>query len=107
MARRPHIFTYEQVVKLLQVASQLPVRSTSLLRAPVFRLAIVLLYTLGLRRSEVVRLVMSDYDPVERTLLVLHPPVARGPVTHRSYVESISAPSTSVRARLHITRCST
>ncbi len=70
VARPPHIFSRDQIVTLLRVASQLPVRSTSLLRAPVFRLAIVLLYTLGLRRSEVVRLVISDYDPVERTLLV-------------------------------------
>jgi integrase len=68
--RRPHIFSHEQIVQLLRVASQLPARSTSRLRAPVFRLAIVLLYTLGLRRGEVVRLVMSDYDPVEQTLLV-------------------------------------
>jgi integrase/recombinase XerD len=44
--------------------------ATSLLRAQVFRLAVVLLYTAGLRRGEVVRLVLSDYDPVERTLLV-------------------------------------
>jgi integrase len=33
-------------------------------------LAVVLLYTTGLRRGELVRLVMSDYDPVEQTLLV-------------------------------------
>jgi integrase/recombinase XerD len=68
--RRPHIFTREQIVKLLRVATKLPARSTSLLRAQVFRLAIVLLYTAGLRRGELVRLVMSDYDPAERTLLV-------------------------------------
>jgi integrase len=68
--RPPHIFSHEQIVQLLRVATELPARSTSLLRAPVFRLAIVLLYTLGLRRGEVVRLVMSDYDPLEQTLLV-------------------------------------
>lgn len=69
-ARRPHIFSREQIVQLLRVATKLPSRSTSLLRAQVFRLAVVLLYTAGLRRGEVVRLVISDYDPVERTLLV-------------------------------------
>jgi integrase len=68
--RRPHIFSQEQIVKLLRVASKLPKWSTSLLRAEVLRLAIVLLYTAGLRRGELVRLVLSDYDPVERTLLV-------------------------------------
>lgn len=70
VARRPHIFSVEQIARLLHVATKLPARSTSLLRGPVFRLAIVLLYTTGLRRGELVRLVISDYDPVERTLLV-------------------------------------
>jgi integrase/recombinase XerD len=70
VARRPHIFSVEQIARLLRVATKLPARSTSLLRGPVFRLAIVLLYTTGLRRGELVRLSMSDYDPVERTLLV-------------------------------------
>jgi integrase len=68
--RRPHIFSPEQIVKLLRVASKLPARSTSLLRPQVFRLAIVLLYTAGLRRGELVHLRISDYDPAERTLLV-------------------------------------
>jgi integrase len=70
VARRPYIFTEDQIVQLLRVASTLSARSTSLLRAHVFRVAVVLLYTTGLRRGELVRLVMSDYDPVERTLLV-------------------------------------
>lgn len=68
--RPPHILSPEQIVKLLRVASKLPVRSTSLLRPQVFRLAIVLLYTAGLRRGELVRLRICDYDRTERTLLV-------------------------------------
>jgi integrase/recombinase XerD len=68
--RRPHIFSQEQIVKLLRVATKLPTRSTSMLRAHVFRIAVVLLYTAGLRRGELVRLVMSDYDPADRTLRV-------------------------------------
>jgi integrase/recombinase XerD len=68
--RRPHIFSEEQITRLLDVASSLPSSSTSLLRAAVYRVAVVLLYTAGLRRGEVVRLVMSDYDAGERTLLV-------------------------------------
>ncbi|MFQ5699948.1 MAG: tyrosine-type recombinase/integrase [Myxococcota bacterium] len=68
--RRPHIFTEAQIVRLLHAAASLRPRSTSPLCAEVFRLAIVLLYTAGLRRGELVRLVLSDYDPAERTLLV-------------------------------------
>lgn len=70
VARRPHIFSVEEIERLLHAATVLPARSTSLLRGPVFRLAVVLLYTAGLRRGELVRLTMSDYDPVDRTLLV-------------------------------------
>lgn len=68
--RRPYIFTEEQIVRLLDIAGSLQPSSTSPLRAEVFRLAIVLLYTVGLRRGELVRLVLSDYDSTERTLLV-------------------------------------
>jgi integrase/recombinase XerD len=68
--RRPHIFTEEEVARLLRVAAGLPRWTTSPLRAEVYRLAIVLLYTAGLRLGELVRLVLSDYDAAERTLLV-------------------------------------
>jgi integrase len=67
---RPHIFTEEQIVRLLRIAAGLARTSTSPLRAEVYRLAIVLLFTAGLRRGELVRLVLSDYDATERTLLV-------------------------------------
>jgi hypothetical protein len=40
------------------------------LRRETFRLAIVLLYTSGLRRGELVRLTVGDYDPHEQTLLI-------------------------------------
>ena len=70
LARRPHIFGEEQIAELLRIATRLPSVSTSLLRAAVFRIAIVLLYTVGLRRGELARLVLSDYDPSEQTLLV-------------------------------------
>jgi integrase len=70
MPQRPHIFTEEQVLRLLHTASNLRPRSTAPLHAEGVRLAIVLLYTAGLRRGELARLVLSDYDPAERTLLV-------------------------------------
>jgi integrase/recombinase XerD len=68
--RRPHIFSEEQIVRLLHAAADLRPRSTSPLCPEVFRLSVVLLYTVGLRRGELVRLVLSDYDPAERTLLI-------------------------------------
>ena len=40
------------------------------LGARVYRLAVVILYTAGLRRGELLRLRIGDYDPSRRTLLV-------------------------------------
>jgi integrase/recombinase XerD len=65
-----HIFTEDEVARLLRAADQLAPGSSSPLRRQVFRLAIVLLYTSGLRRGELLRLVVGDYDPVERALLI-------------------------------------
>lgn len=67
---RPHIFSEAQIAKLLRVAAGLPSGPTSLLRAAVLRIAIVLLYTAGLRRGELARLIISDYDASEQTLLI-------------------------------------
>ncbi|HME73074.1 MAG TPA: tyrosine-type recombinase/integrase [Myxococcota bacterium] len=67
---RPHIFTEAEIVRLLHASDTLQPASKSPLRRETFRLAIVLLYTAGLRRGELVRLMISDYDPQERTLLV-------------------------------------
>jgi integrase len=36
----------------------------------VFRLAIALLYTTGMRRGEIMRLTIGDYDPLQATLLL-------------------------------------
>jgi integrase len=47
--------------------------------------AVALLYTCGLRRGELVRLVLSDYDPRERTLLV------RASKFHKSRLVALSA----------------
>jgi integrase len=68
--RRPHIFSEYDILRLLRAADELPARSTAPLFGATLRLAVVLLYTAGLRRGELVRLVLSDYDPVERTLLI-------------------------------------
>ncbi|MGH8187006.1 MAG: tyrosine-type recombinase/integrase [Steroidobacteraceae bacterium] len=83
--RRPYIFTEAQIVRLLGVATSLSSNSTSLLRAAVSRIAIVLLYTTGLRRGELVRLVISDYDATEQTLLI------RKSKFHKSRVVALSS----------------
>lgn len=68
--RPPYIFSQADILRLLQVADGLEPTPASPLRAQVYRLAIVLLYTTGLRRGELVRLTLGDYAPQERTLLV-------------------------------------
>jgi integrase len=67
---QPHIFTATQIIRLLESTATLAPTSGSPLRSQTFRLATVLLYTTGLRRGELVRLTLGDYDPRERTLLV-------------------------------------
>lgn len=63
---RPHappvIVTSSQVASLLGAADELASSRYSPLRPVVMRLAIVLLYTAGLRRGEVVRLRLADVD---------------------------------------------
>lgn len=64
--QKPHplatIIEPAQVAHLLDCASQLPPGSRSPVRAQVMRLAVVLLYTAGLRRGELVRLTLGDVD---------------------------------------------
>lgn len=67
---RPFILSEQQILALLRSAGQLPATKDSPLRPAVYRLAIVLLYTAGLRRGELVRLVLADCDPVRGTLQV-------------------------------------
>ena len=68
--RPPYIFSHVDVLRLLQVTERLEPTSASPLRAQLYRLAIVLLYTTGLRRRELVHLTLGDYASQERTLLV-------------------------------------
>lgn len=64
---RPYIFSDDDVAKLLGHCDDL--RGSPLRRATT-RLAIVLLYTTGLRRGELLRLTLQDYDPQAPTLLI-------------------------------------
>jgi integrase len=100
LARRPHIFSEEQIAGLLRIATSLPSASTSLLRAAVFRIAIVLLYTAGLRRGELARLILSDYDAREQTLLV------RKSKFHKSRLVALSSSTVGEMERyLRARRC--
>ena len=68
---RPHIFSEAEVARLLGHCDSLP---EDLARSPLrwasTRLAIVLLYTAGLRRGELTRLKLQDYDSCAQTLLI-------------------------------------
>jgi integrase/recombinase XerD len=66
----PHIFSEQEVARLLTAAARLKRVSWSPLRPEVIRLALVLLFTTGIRRGELLRLTLSDYDRENATLLI-------------------------------------
>jgi integrase/recombinase XerD len=67
---RPYVFTENDVSQLLQACTRLVATPRFPLRQQALHLAIVLLYTTGLRRRELIRLTLQDYDANEHTLLV-------------------------------------
>jgi integrase/recombinase XerD len=67
---QPYIFSETEIVHLLQATTYLRPVVRCPLRRQFFRAAIVLLYTAGLRRGELLRLTLQDYDPEARTLFV-------------------------------------
>ncbi len=67
---QPYIFTEEDIARLIQATSTLRTTRAYPLRSRVFRLAVALLYTTGLRRGELLRMTVGDYGLHERTLLV-------------------------------------
>ena len=67
---RPYIFTEPEIVRLLDATVTLQPTSNSPLCREVYRLAIALFYTCGLRLRELVRLTVGDYEPCEHTILV-------------------------------------
>jgi integrase/recombinase XerD len=66
----PHTFSEADIVRLLTTADDLPAHNASPLHREVARIALVILYTTGLRRGELARLTRRDYDPVVQTLHV-------------------------------------
>lgn len=69
-AVRPHIFTDAEIVRLIRATRSLTVMPFAPFRAATFRLAIILLYTTGLRRGELIRLTIGDVDLDQRLLHV-------------------------------------
>jgi integrase len=67
---QPYIFTEAEIGRLLRETTTLNRPLGSPLRPELFRLAITLLYTTGLRRGELLGMRVGDYDARERTLLV-------------------------------------
>jgi len=67
---QPYIFTEDEIARLLRATDRLAPLPRVPLRREVFRLVIVLLYTTGLRRGELLRLTVGDYDPREHVLLI-------------------------------------
>lgn len=83
-ARPPYIFTEREIARLLGATRTLSGTAQSPLRPDVFRLAVILLYTTGLRRGELLRLTWTDYAPDEHVLLI------RETKFHKSRVVSLS-----------------
>ena len=65
---KPYIFSEAEVAGLLRAASGLRRNPLSPLRPEVIRLAIILLFTTGIRRGELLNLTIGDYDRRESTL---------------------------------------
>jgi integrase len=62
----PYIFTEAELIGLLATAEALAPHKASPLHCEVARVGIVILYTTGLRRGELIRLALNDYDNVDR-----------------------------------------
>lgn len=68
--RAPYIFTARDIAHVIRATATLPSTPQCPLRGHVFRLAVILLYTTGLRRGELLRLTRSDYARDEHVLLI-------------------------------------
>lgn len=67
---RPYIFAHSEIAGLIRQADALAPSCDFPLQPQVFGLAITLLYTAGLRRGELLRLTIGDYDRREGTVLI-------------------------------------
>ncbi len=67
---RPYIFTKNEIMQLFNAIKKLQPSAQSPIRQENFRLALTLLYTTGIRRGELCKLVIGDYSPKDHTLLI-------------------------------------
>jgi integrase/recombinase XerD len=67
---RPYIFSPSEIERLLDGTRHLKRTGRFPLRPERFRLIIILLFTTGIRRGELLRLNVADYDPRQATLLI-------------------------------------
>lgn len=65
---KPYIFSEAEVAQLLSAAANMKPNRSSPLRPDITRLAIVLLFTTGIRRGELLNLTLGDYNRQESTL---------------------------------------
>jgi integrase/recombinase XerD len=66
----PYIYSEADIIRLLAASEDLLPHKGSLLHGAVARIGIVILYTTGLRRGELVRLTLGDYDRTNRVFHV-------------------------------------
>jgi integrase len=69
-ARAPRLVSQAEMGALLKLAHRLVPSKVNPLRAQTFRTALMLLYCCGLRRGEMLRLKIRDFDHVERLLRI-------------------------------------
>ena len=84
----PYLFSEQDMARLINATQYLPSSLNSPIRAQTMRLAFILLYTCGLRREELLRLRLEDFDASQTLLRIeaskfhksrmipLHPSVA-------------------------------
>lgn len=70
-AIQPHIFTENEIIRLFDAIKDVkPIHDSATVHHANTRLALVLLYTTGMRCGELTRLMIKDYNPTEHTLLI-------------------------------------
>src|SRR3989475_2981392 len=66
----PYILSEDEIARLLVTARRGAPTTAAAFRAQALHVGVVLLYTAGLRRGELLRLTLRDYDPQAHTLLI-------------------------------------
>ena len=79
-SRLPYIFRREEISAILTAAAELPDHRLLPYRGPTYRTVFLLLYTLGLRISEALRLRLRDLDFVENSVTIVETKFNKGRV---------------------------